>query len=348
MHITEGSDMNNIRAQRMMHFLQYLDGETKSAEAGNTALGKVDLSRSMLSASTCAPTPEQEARLVDAACEAMRDNLLATRAGLAFRDTISLTAYIAKYSRTLGEAIENSSRYFSLLDPSFAIGLRISSNSTSFELDCLDQSMSHHHRFLEFLIFAALGRMRTVTQTKFFPLEVRLKHKAKELAPKVARLVEFPVVFGCESNEILLPRSALEMPIPTYDPNLTEHLKEYGNRLAKEISAEDPSLRGRIEGILSDNLPGRIVPAEEVAANLGMSRRTFARRLKEKGVSFREIVDDLRSDLARTYLKDGFSIAEIAFYLDYSDQAAFSTAFKRWVGQSPSEYRVQHSGHAIS
>jgi len=184
--------MNSIRAQRMMHFLQFLDEETGSPATGDKALGKVDLSRSMLTSPACSPTPDQEVRLVGSACEVLQDNLLAARAGLAFQDTISLTAYIAKYSRTLREAIENSSRYFSILDPAFSIGLRVSSNSASFDLECLDQGMSRHHRFLEFLMFAALGRMRTVTQTKFFPLELRLKHDAKELAPKVAQIEGFP------------------------------------------------------------------------------------------------------------------------------------------------------------
>ncbi|SHI69201.1 AraC-type DNA-binding protein [Shimia gijangensis] len=334
--------MNNIRAQRMLQFLQYVDSETGSCATGDEALKDLNLSRGALEAPGCDVDPEQEARLVDAVCDVLRDNLFATSAGLAFRDTFTLTAYIAKYSQTLRDAIENSSRFFSVLDPSFAIGLQISSNSAFFTLECLDQSMGRHHRFLEYLLFAALGRMRTVTQTDFFPLEIRFKHDAKNIASKVTRLAGFPVVFGAENYEMILSRSALELLVPTYDPNLREHLKEYGERLKQETSVSTPGLRGRIEGILSDNLPGRIVPAEEMAANLGMSRRTFARRLKEKDLSFREIVDDLRSDLARTYLKDGFSIAEISFYLDYGDQAAFSTAFKRWTGLSPSDYRARN------
>jgi AraC-like DNA-binding protein len=52
-------------------------------------------------------------------------------------------------------------------------------------------------------------------------------------------------------------------------------------------------------------------------------------------------VDEVRCDMAKVYLKDRFSISEISFYLDYSDQAAFSTAFKRWMGCSPKEYQVK-------
>lgn len=332
--------MNNVRAQRLLFVLQCLDAEGEGSTAGDVALAAHSLSREKLTRPDCKVSSEQEARFVEMACDALDDNSFAVRAGLQFRDSTALTAYISKYSQNLRDAIENSAKYFSIIDPAYSIGLRVSSNSASFELKRLDPSLGHHHRFVEFLLFAGLGRMREITQSSFFPLEIRFDHNVKSAASKIARQAGFPVLFGAESCEMILSRASLELPIPTYDPSLREHLKEYGNRLKNENPSRDPGLRAQIEGILGANLPGRIVPAEETAANLGMSRRTFARRLKDKDLSYRQIVDDLRCDLARTYLKDGFSIAEVSFYLDYGDQAAFSTAFKRWTGHSPSEYRT--------
>ena len=72
-----------------------------------------------------------------------------------------------------------------------------------------------------------------------------------------------------------------------------------------------------------------------------MSRRTLTRHLRQEKTSFREVLEQVRFDLAKTYLKDGLSITDTAYLLGYGDHAAFSTAFRRWSGQSPRAYRNQ-------
>ena len=145
-------------------------------------------------------------------------------------------------------------------------------------------------------------------------------------------------MFGAENPEIVLPLSSLNIPIPTYDQALREHLTAYGNRLLKDLPDRKPRLRSRVEGLIVAALPGQMLSAEDAASALGMSKRSFSRRLSEDQVSYREIVDDMRYDLARTFIRDGMSLSEIAFMLGYADQAAFSAAFKRWSGQAPRDF----------
>ena len=325
----------------MRLMLQAIDALTGSQDAGDHALKRLQLSRAGVVAEKCKLEQDSEPLFLSIVCDHLGDNSLGARAGLALKTYTTLNAYIVKYSRTLQDAIENSTKYYTLIDPDAGLGLRISSNVASFEVALGRPSLLRFPRFIEFVMFSALGRMRSITGVAFHPMQMRLVHQARDVAPVIEEIAGFPVVFGAERCEILMSRSTLDLAIPTYDPSLRDHLKRYGNALISEQRKGDGDLRTRIEGILAANLPGHIVAAEDMASNLGMSRRTFARRLSEQGLSYREIVDDLRSDLARTYLKDGFGIAEIAFYLDYADQAAFSTAFKRWTGMSPSVFRAE-------
>jgi AraC-like DNA-binding protein len=77
-----------------------------------------------------------------------------------------------------------------------------------------------------------------------------------------------------------------------------------------------------------------------VAGELGISRRTLSRRLAADGTSFREIVDAVREEFARAMVQEaGVSIADIAFFLQYSEPAAFHRSFRRWTGQTPLEFR---------
>lgn len=280
-----------------------------------------------------------EALFVRNSCDVLNDVLFGARTGLQFKTTSSLTAYISKYSRDLEEVINYTAHFHRLIDPALAFNLRQAGNSVSLEASWKDPSYSRYHRRTEFLMFACLARTRELTGTKLFPIEIRFQHRAGARESEYSKIGNFPVLFGAEKLEIIFPISVLNTPVPTYDPSLRQHLLEYGERLLQETSASKQTLRALVEGLISDALPGPLPRADAVARELGMSARTFARRLTAEDTSFREIVDDLRSDLAQTFMKGGMRLSEVSFALGYADQAAFSTAFKRWTGQAPTAFR---------
>jgi AraC-like DNA-binding protein len=57
-------------------------------------------------------------------------------------------------------------------------------------------------------------------------------------------------------------------------------------------------------------------------------------------------VDESRRQLAERLLeKTGYSLAEVAFMIGFSEQSAFNRAFKRWAGQTPRSFRIKfHAG----
>lgn len=100
------------------------------------------------------------------------------------------------------------------------------------------------------------------------------------------------------------------------------------------------AFRRQVEAKLEPLLPSGDVSVERVARELGCSRQTLYRRLKEEGVTFEQVLDALRRRLALRYLRqDGLSVKQVAYRLGFSDPAAFSRAFKRWTGHSPSQER---------
>jgi AraC-like DNA-binding protein len=71
------------------------------------------------------------------------------------------------------------------------------------------------------------------------------------------------------------------------------------------------------------------------------SERTLMRRLAEEGVTFNEILQQLKASLAIRYLEeDGMSISRIAWLLGYQDASSFSHACRRWTGKSPRDLRL--------
>jgi AraC-like DNA-binding protein len=79
---------------------------------------------------------------------------------------------------------------------------------------------------------------------------------------------------------------------------------------------------------------------ELVAQNLNTSPRTLRRKLREENSSFRQVVDELRRDMAIRYLHDtNLTVEEIAETLGFSDTANFRQAFRRWTKTTPREFK---------
>jgi AraC-like DNA-binding protein len=70
--------------------------------------------------------------------------------------------------------------------------------------------------------------------------------------------------------------------------------------------------------------------------------RTFSRRLADEGVTYEEVVDQLRRSIALQYIKEpSVSVSQIAWLLGYEGSTSFNHAFRPWTGQSPSTARNQ-------
>ncbi|MFL9481754.1 AraC family transcriptional regulator ligand-binding domain-containing protein [Chitinophagaceae bacterium LWZ2-11] len=128
------------------------------------------------------------------------------------------------------------------------------------------------------------------------------------------------------------------------EPILTANY-ELQNLLLKKVNAvsgesqNDQSLQRRIYNYLLTNAYLGIISLEEIAANFNTSPRTLQRKLKEEGIGYQEVADNVRKSLAIHYLQSGsYQIKEISYMLGYNELSAFSRAFKKWTGVAPAFY----------
>ena len=102
-------------------------------------------------------------------------------------------------------------------------------------------------------------------------------------------------------------------------------------------------LAGKVRSLLLANL-GRHASLEDVSARLDIPIRTLRRKLQEEQTSFRDILDQLRAEVATKYLRDTkMTIDDIADALGFSETANFRHAFRRWNQTSPLEFRRRMS-----
>ena len=167
---------------------------------------------------------------------------------------------------------------------------------------------------------------------------VHVTHAEPPYRAEYERIFGAPVTFGSSRNAMLIDPAGLAIRMPPLNPYLTGVLSERADALLAELESAK-RVRGQVEQALVPLLPGGAVRMASVAARLGLSRPTLARRLRAEGTSFEAVLDALRHRLALDYLGGGGSVGEAAHRLGFSDPAAFSRAFKRWTGSSPRAMR---------
>jgi len=104
-----------------------------------------------------------------------------------------------------------------------------------------------------------------------------------------------------------------------------------------------------IEGVLPSVMGLGLSDAESFAKSLNMHSKKLQRLLKDEGVSYSNIIDGVRQDLAESYLiNTSLPIINIARLLDYSSDRPFSSAFKRWHDVSPTQFRKTQCRNLMS
>ncbi|WP_431311188.1 helix-turn-helix domain-containing protein [Methylobacterium nigriterrae] len=105
-------------------------------------------------------------------------------------------------------------------------------------------------------------------------------------------------------------------------------------------AGEPPSLTDELRQYLQTGVTQQRCQAEHVAHLRRIDRRTLRRRLQAEGTTFRQLVNEARFRVAKHLLADtGMSVAQISAALGFSEPAAFTHAFRRWSGMTPSAWR---------
>ena len=110
-------------------------------------------------------------------------------------------------------------------------------------------------------------------------------------------------------------------------------------RIQRLKSAQGPEFSDDIRRLLRTRLTSNHCSADDIAHLLTMHRRTLARRLKGSGMGYRAITNEIRFEIASQLLEDTtVPLGEIAAALGYSEASAFTRAFRRWSGQTPTAW----------
>lgn len=167
-----------------------------------------------------------------------------------------------------------------------------------------------------------------------------LRHRSTSYADRLGRQFDGKLVFGASRNALVFPTSWLATPNMTFDGVIWQKAQNLCALEVLDSARETIGAQVRRKVSLGLERDCRVPSSTEIAAALGLSERTFLRRLKQNSLTYRSIVEDcLRRQADELFADRRLSLADIATRLGYSDASSFQRGFRRWKGVSPSAYR---------
>jgi AraC-like DNA-binding protein len=110
---------------------------------------------------------------------------------------------------------------------------------------------------------------------------------------------------------------------------------------------EHANTTDRVRSALLEMLPAGMSSIDAVAQRLAMSKRSLQRHLGDEGVSFQDVLNNVRQELAQHYLTNStVSPGEISWLLGFQESNSFIRAFRSWTGKTPGAYRMGHESGA--
>ena len=247
-------------------------------------------------------------------------------------------------SPTVRDGFTLAIRYHSLATPIFSIRWRESAKNFIWFFPN-ESTTGLTPTLRRFLLAQQLSQhvthVQDLTRASRHPRLIKIAHETPTAGARVyENLLMCPVEFGSQATEIYYDPSVLDERPPLTNRITLATLRESCERLVGNTKLGHGTARA-VRSVLMERA-GEFPSMTAVARELGVTTRTLRRRLLNESLSFSQVFDQLRSELAIKYLSSNdFTTDDIAMLLDFSDASNFRKSFRRWTGKNPHEYRVR-------
>lgn len=248
-----------------------------------------------------------------------------------------VVGYLAASCSGLGQALMRYRRFQSLLVSN--LDVQVSQRGTVIRYSWGEGEHDTIPLASEFGVAAFVNLYQALIGQDIAPIAIEIPYARPPQPSIYEALMGCPVRFEAPRHALEMPASLLAMRIASSDP----YMRGLFEQQAQAMLVQQPKpgafleqLQCQMMAALQEGEPSAAVLAEQ----LNCSLRTFYRQLADHGLRYRVLLADVRFKLARMYLADPhLSLVEVALLLGYSEQSAFSRAFRAWSGNTPERYR---------
>ena len=254
-----------------------------------------------------------------------------------------LIGFIALNSPTLGDALANVQRYIRVTNEGLETVFESLGSAGGIlrfrEADPPMRGLRHHaEQSMALLVKGAYE----LTKRRATPLRVEFTHERPSARVDYKGILGCPVRFEAEWDAVIYSEESLRLPVLDADNKLLRVLQAACRRIVGRPPRKDDLVHLVKEFVVARLAKGAL-SFDDVARHFNMATKTLERRLGERNVNYRDLLDGKRCDLAKHYLENtDMRLAQIACAVGYSEPGPLVRAFKRWTDQTPMQYRHKH------
>ncbi len=303
-------------------------------------LNSVNMDPSILNSPDNRLTPELVHKLTQKAVSLTGNENFGLHQGELFTGFSNILGYVLMNCKTFGEAIDKYCRYQKISDEGTYTEIEREGNIAVIKSSVMDSAIANDKQLTDFILSCMLTYIKKLTGKNIDLIEVRFKHKAPEDTSEYKRIFNCTLLFESSMNAIVFDRRLLSLPILEPNEKLLRVFEKYAQDVLDKLIFGD-TYANRVTRVIIKMLQGEAPSIKTVAQKLAMSVRNLQLKLKQEGTSYRRLLNNIRKELAISYLKDEqVSIGEITYLLGFSETSVFHRSFKRWTNHTPGWYRA--------
>lgn len=259
------------------------------------------------------------------------------------RGAFAYMVHSIRRCETLREALTMGMRFYGLLTKDIDTRLIEQDDCAQIRIEFANPALDPEHFYLEFWMIIWHRLASWLCGIKIPLRATHLIHSTSISEEHKSELnVMFPgrLLFDQAESLLTFSRQVLNQPLVRSHAEVQNFLHDSPAQLLT-IPGDDQSFQHKISRQLrdDDSIPLSFPDISSLARRHNMSVQTLHRRLKQEGVSYQRIKDNLRRDLALNKLvQERLPVHEVAEIVGFSEARSFTRAFKSWTGLSPREY----------
>jgi AraC-like DNA-binding protein len=251
--------------------------------------------------------------------------------------SLGLVGLLARYSPDVGTALHSLVRYLHHYTRGATTTLIVEGQLVILDYKIHQPATEGTDQVGDGAVAIMVNIMRELCGPEWTPSQVMFAHRKPDNVEPFRRFFRSPLRFDAEQNAIVFLADWLSLRLPEVSPELRRLLKEQISLIEARHRNDFPE---QVRIVLRTALLTDRTSAEDIAAVFSIQSRTVNRRLSEFGLSFRDLVEQQRYEIARQALTDtAMDLYDIAALLGYADASAFTRAFRRWSGTTPAAWR---------
>ena len=242
---------------------------------------------------------------------------------------------------TLKEVFEKSDVYTPTINPLYRYINRVDENifvhGISVNKEFAEKYPLATRQLYESQLGISLQILYSLTGKRIKPIQINTIYEQEGDDDKLSKYFRCPIKYATNEFALLFDSSILDLPILTANNQLLGIVEKLINEIRE--GEQGSNLSVTIRKYLLQCLPTIDVDIKTVARKLNLGERTLQRRLRDESTSFREILNNVRIELAERYIKENIPFVEIAYSLGFDSQSAFNKFFQKHFKEQPSIFK---------